>query len=162
MQSRCAVTPGLVHVPPLFLKSPEHLQGLQEGGSHPAQVHQAGRRLSQEVPDPGFSVFQEATDTAEGLVSGVLPAHARICSEPRAYQPEEAKTLKGLLVLQKQVGLNIEWDGKDALLKIALGPNGEMDRAGRGIRGNRRQDENQVRDPSPAHALRASARSLKG
>jgi sarcosine oxidase subunit beta len=40
-----------------------------------------------------------------------------------AYRPEEAKTLKDLLVIQKKAGLNIEWYDKEELLKIAPGLN---------------------------------------
>ncbi len=38
-----------------------------------------------------------------------------------AYRPEEARTLKELLVVQKQAGLNIDWYEKDDLLKLAPG-----------------------------------------
>jgi sarcosine oxidase subunit beta len=43
-----------------------------------------------------------------------------------AYRPEEEKTLKDLLVIQKQFGLNIDWYGKKAFLEIlpALNPEG--------------------------------------
>jgi sarcosine oxidase subunit beta len=43
-----------------------------------------------------------------------------------AYRPEEEKTLKDLLVIQKQYGLNIDWYDKKAFLEIvpALNPNG--------------------------------------
>ncbi len=42
-----------------------------------------------------------------------------------AYRPEEARTLKELLVVQKQAGLNIDWYGKDDLLKLAPGLDAE-------------------------------------
>ncbi len=35
-----------------------------------------------------------------------------------AYRPEESKTLKDLLVIQRKAGLNIDWYDKDELLKI--------------------------------------------
>lgn len=38
-----------------------------------------------------------------------------------AYRPEEARTLKELLVVQKKAGLNIDWYEKDDLLKLAPG-----------------------------------------
>lgn len=38
-----------------------------------------------------------------------------------AYRPEEAKTLKELLVVQKKAGLNIDWYDKDDLLRLAPG-----------------------------------------
>ncbi len=43
-----------------------------------------------------------------------------------AYRPEEEKTLKELLLIQKQYGLDIDWYDKKALLEIipALNPNG--------------------------------------
>lgn len=43
-----------------------------------------------------------------------------------AYRPEEEKTLKELLVIQKQYGLNIDWYDKKAFLEIipALNPDG--------------------------------------
>jgi sarcosine oxidase subunit beta len=43
-----------------------------------------------------------------------------------AYRPEEEKTLKELLVIQKQYGLNIDWYDKQSLLEIipALNPDG--------------------------------------
>ncbi len=40
-----------------------------------------------------------------------------------AYRPDEAKTLKALLVIQKKAGLDIEWYDKDALLKLVPGLN---------------------------------------
>jgi sarcosine oxidase subunit beta len=40
-----------------------------------------------------------------------------------AYRPEEEQTLKTLLVKQKSLGLNIDWYGKDDLLKIVPGLN---------------------------------------
>src|SRR5512142_3039679 len=40
-----------------------------------------------------------------------------------AYRPEEEETLKTLLARQKSLGLNIEWYGKDDLLKIVPGLN---------------------------------------
>jgi sarcosine oxidase subunit beta len=43
-----------------------------------------------------------------------------------AYSPKEEKTLKDLLVIQKTLGLNIDWYDKDDFLKIipALNPDG--------------------------------------
>ncbi len=38
-----------------------------------------------------------------------------------AYRPEEARTLQELLVVQKVAGLDIDWYGKDDLLKLAPG-----------------------------------------
>ncbi len=40
-----------------------------------------------------------------------------------AYRPEEEQTLKTLLATQKVLGLNIDWYGKDDLLKIVPGLN---------------------------------------
>ena len=38
-----------------------------------------------------------------------------------AYREEEAKKLKDLLVVQKKAGLDIDWYGKDDLLKLVPG-----------------------------------------
>jgi sarcosine oxidase subunit beta len=42
-----------------------------------------------------------------------------------AYRPEEARTLKELLVVQKKAGLDIDWYGKDALLGLVPGLDAE-------------------------------------
>jgi sarcosine oxidase subunit beta len=42
-----------------------------------------------------------------------------------AYRPEEANTLKALLVIQKRAGLDIEWYDRDALLKLVPGLSGQ-------------------------------------
>lgn len=42
-----------------------------------------------------------------------------------AYGPKEEKTLKDLLVIQKKAGLNIDWYGKDDMLRLVPGLNPE-------------------------------------